>query len=478
MAAITGICIMIKYPAAILCFYIAFVVVYKSIKDKKYKEIAILAVLSIGIIAAVMFVIAPNLFTDMPNAISTFLQEARPNHLGSDGLGVGGNLLYYLQTVANDFGYLSIVYFAAGVLFLVFNRHYEHFAILVSAAYWVCLSFLALHWLRWGIPMFTGFVIVVAIGIVWLFHLVYKHLHQRALLYQLFSLCFAAIVTLSAVNLIISGLAVTRYNVLKDTRVTAMEYCKEHNINGNNSIFEGYTPLSPTLKLASTKYQEFEWQDGKLRPIKRNASKKYFVLSSSFWWRYAAESGKYSDEAAVYNGLNEYFPLLYMNESYNYYSSPMEIRNIISGCKYLFSAQADTGNNIYIFDLQPELVEIHPLANDSLCLYAGENQSGTLLELSDNSYSWGVYNDGEWVTFIAQDSNKAIEAVGVENVDGAVLQLADVKDTGAQKWRIQQETDYVFIFSPNNMVLTYEDNALVLKPFTGYENQRWFINKV
>lgn len=35
IALITGICITIKYPAAIVCSYIAFIVIYKCIKDKK-----------------------------------------------------------------------------------------------------------------------------------------------------------------------------------------------------------------------------------------------------------------------------------------------------------------------------------------------------------------------------------------------------------------------------------------------------------
>ena len=83
----TGIAVTIKYPAAILCVLIAAMVIYRCVRDRKYGRMIGYGILSILLLLAVMFVIAPNLFLDFKNVYETLTFEARPNHLGADGLG-------------------------------------------------------------------------------------------------------------------------------------------------------------------------------------------------------------------------------------------------------------------------------------------------------------------------------------------------------------------------------------------------------
>ena len=90
----TGIAVTIKYPAAILCVVIAIMVIHRCVLDRQYGRIFGYGIMSILLLLAVMFVIAPNLFLDFQNVYETLMFEARPNHLGADGLGWFGNLVY------------------------------------------------------------------------------------------------------------------------------------------------------------------------------------------------------------------------------------------------------------------------------------------------------------------------------------------------------------------------------------------------
>lgn len=241
IALITGICITIKYPAAIVCSYIAFIVIYKCIKDKKgFKEIFVLGMSSILIILAAIFVIAPNLYTDFGNVVSTFIAEARPNHIGQDGLGFFGNMRFYFKTILESMGILSGPLFLAGCGFLIKNRKASHFPLLISGIYWVCLSVLSLFWVRWGVPMFLTYIILVSIGLVWIWDLLQKQDKGRYLV-----TIPAVLMALLITNNLVTGIKITKWSTVKDTRIVAMDYCEENGVTAENSIYEGYTPLAP-----------------------------------------------------------------------------------------------------------------------------------------------------------------------------------------------------------------------------------------
>ena len=56
------------------------------------------------VVLATVFVIAPNIGADVSSVAASLVKEARPAHLGADGLGFGGNLLFYSKTCFANYG--------------------------------------------------------------------------------------------------------------------------------------------------------------------------------------------------------------------------------------------------------------------------------------------------------------------------------------------------------------------------------------
>lgn len=478
IAAVTGICISIKYPAAIMCAYIAFIVFYKvfkdgkGIKDKKsWKEIVIFGFSAILIILLVIFMIAPNLYTDFSNVVATFITEARPNHLGQDGRGFLGNMKFYIQAIAESFGLSSAVLFAAGSVFLIKNRRYQHFPLLISGIYWICLSKLALYWVRWGLPMFLAYIIITAIGGVWLYEQAASLKKWKKVYRIAVTACIAVLLT----NTVVSGMKVSKWSILKDTRIEAMGFCEENHITKANSVYEGYTPL--VTDFWGSQYESFELKDGVLKINEKNAAKKYYVLSDSFRGRYRREAEKYPEAMAIYDHLDTSYPLIYTITGEDYKSSPFELQSIRYGLEYLLGKKNLTGLPIYIYDLQPEYKTLQPYGREDVYVSALGTEAGSAAELSEIPYEWVAYDDGKATSFISRESNRALDVTDGVFASGTQMQIWDVTEGENQKWTIQKEDGYFYILSKDNLALTCEDNQIMLRPFTKADSQKWVFGK-
>lgn len=478
IAAVTGICISIKYPAAIMCLYIAFIVFYKCFKESKgikdkesWKEIIFSGVSAVLIIIAVIFIIAPNLYTDFGNVVSTFITEARPNHLGQDGRGFIGNMRFYLETIANSFGIISAFMFLSGAAFLIKNRRYQHFPLIISAIYWVCLSKLSLYWVRWGLPMFISYIILTAIGAVWL----YEKAGFGRKWSKAFQTLVAVLTLILLTNAVVSGMKVSKWSVLTDTRVEAMAFCEENNITKENSIYEGYTPL--VTDYWGEQYKSFELKDGVLKVKEKDAAKKYYVLSEVFRGRFRKEAEKYPEAMAIYDNLDTSYPLIYKIKGENYESSAFELKNILYGLEYLFGNKNLTGQPIYIYDLQPDYKTLQPYGQKEKYVSAQDTEAGAVLKLSDTPYSWVMYDDDGAISFISQASNRAVETAKKKKSSETRLQTGDVTGRKNQKWTVQEEDGFLYILSKDNLALTCEGNAVVLRPFVMADNQKWILEE-
>lgn len=471
IALITGICITIKYPAAIVCSYIAFIVIYKCVKDKKgWKEIFILGSSSILIILAAIFVIAPNLYTDFGNVVTTFMTEARPNHIGQDGLGFFGNMKFYFTTIMESLGILSGPLFLAGCGFLIKNRRYDHFPLLISGIYWVCLSVLSLFWVRWGIPMFLSYIILVSIGLVWIWDIVAKQKNGKY-----FTLIPVCVLSLLMANNIVSGVKVTKWSTVKDTRIEAIDYCQEHDITTENSIYEGYTPLA-TDAGPGAQFIAFQFDGDKIKPQERYTAKKYFVLSSSFRKRYINDAENYPEIAAFYQGLDEQFPLLYSIDAEGYRESPWEIPNIFYGLQYIFSENGPTGLPIYIYDLEPEYYSIKAYEENTY-LSAETIEDGADITLTEKPYRWSIYEDEKGQSLISEEANRALDVTDGVFAADTNLQLWSVTGGEAQKWEIQEKDGYCYLITQNQLAVTRKDETVTLQPFTGDDDQKWIVDE-
>lgn len=471
IALITGICITIKYPAAIVCSYIAFIVIYKCIKDKKgFKEIFVLGMSSILIILAAIFVIAPNLYTDFGNVVSTFITEARPNHIGQDGLGFFGNMRFYFKTILESMGILSGPLFLAGCGFLIKNRKASHFPLLISGIYWVCLSVLSLFWVRWGVPMFLTYIILVSIGLVWIWDLLQKQDKGRYLV-----TIPAVLMALLITNNLVTGIKITKWSTVKDTRIVAMDYCEENGVTAENSIYEGYTPLAPDAG-PGAQFIAFQMEEDGIKPQERYTAKKYLVISSSFKKRYLNEADHYPEIAAVYQEIDKQYPLIYSIDSEDYKASPWEIPNILYGFQYIFAKNGPTGLPIYVYDLEPDYYTIKSY-EDQKYLSANGGEDGAKVMISEETYHWSIYEDEKGQSLISEAANRALDVTDGILEEDTNLQLWTVTGGEAQKWEIQEEDGFCFLVTKNQLAVTRNGEHISLQPFTGAEEQKWIIEE-
>ena len=288
---IIGIGITIKYPAAVLCMPLAFMIIYRAaVIEKNLSAIWKSGIIGGLIICAVIFVIAPNLFTDFGRVYSTVLKEARPNHLGADGLGFAGNFIFYLRNAIENLGWESALLACLGI-YTIFKscQRVALFSVGIGIVYWIFISVLSLHWLRWGIPIFFYYDMAVAIGIGKVADFLVNNSACKKTINYIACAILSLLSILVLFNVFISGIAITRFSLLTDTRVAALEWCNRNGITKSNTLYEIYTPFAPSEGDWNVIIKLFELKKNKLVLKDKLKSKKYVMFSSSFRNRFLRE---------------------------------------------------------------------------------------------------------------------------------------------------------------------------------------------
>lgn len=346
-AAVIGVCITIKYNGAILCLPLALAVIYRSVREKCGRDILRLGILSVLLVVGTVFVIAPNLFLDYKVVIANILREARPNHLGADGLSFSGNLKFYLLDISEAFGILTPPLALWGAVCLLRERQRGSLCLLTGLIYWVCMSVLKLHWSRWGIPMYPFYLILVGTALA--------DLRKRAAAMPkgggLVS-CGAAAFTLALLcNAILLGACDTKALLVPDSRALALSDFAQMGITAENSVYEGYTPFDPAGYLDKT--DAFRQTEAGIEPTQENSQKAYFIMSDSFYIRYRSEPERYADKIAVYEAVAEKYPVVYKLEpNGNRRVSKWILRDILDCLDYLRQNVTCGGSAITVYALR------------------------------------------------------------------------------------------------------------------------------
>ena len=354
---VIGIGITIKYPAAILCIPLAFMVLYYAIVIAKQPSIIFkYAIVSVLIIGATIFIIAPNLYADIDNVYATLLTEARSIHLGADGLGFWGNFHYYLKTAIGNLGYESIVLACIGGYSLIKSKQqsFQIYTFGIGIVFWFCLSTLPLHWVRWGIPIYYFYILIVAVGIGFVtdFFTTFKKefcVYGKNI-YRLLAFLFTMFVLL---NTFISGCAITKSKLLCDTRISSKKFCDYSCITKNNTLYESFTLFAPRFVSHNQVLKFFDLTKTGIRLKKDFESKKYLMFSDVFRNCFFAEPERYTSAIAVFTEIDNKYKLLHKEvPDGNYMQRPEMIDNIFYSFQYLFSHINTTGSTIYIYKLK------------------------------------------------------------------------------------------------------------------------------
>ncbi len=348
---IIGIGITIKYPAAILCFPLACMVIYRNILEhKKPLEILKKAFRSILLIGATVFIIAPNLITNIYQVYLHIVIESEPDHLSAGGLGFGGNMFFYLKSMFTDIGFISVLFACIGIVFAVMHNRIRMLSLCVGVMYWICISVLSLHWLRWGIPIYPFYFITVAIGCAFMICFIDEQFQNSSYLHIVLPLAYVPVVLL-LLSVTLSGVCITKYSTLKDLRNTVSEYLNGHTqINRENTLYEVYTPFDPNDGIHAISCFYFD-DDHNLCLKEGYESKQYLMISSSAKMRYFMEQEKYPVACEIYEEIDKKYKIVYQEIADGGYVTDMSIiKNIISSVTYLLSEKHTAGGGILGFD--------------------------------------------------------------------------------------------------------------------------------
>lgn len=286
-----------KYPG-ILSFGIVLATIgiraFNNDKQKKSPDWGFIlkaAGLSLLIIAVTVLVVAPSLLLHFDTAWRQIIQEARPYHLGSDGLGWGGNLLFYLKDFYSNVGLLICVFAAVGLAAAILTKDPAMLLLFFGGGYWIALSVLPLHHSRWSLPMMSTPLFLAAVGVSFLW-LKAKH-HKGG------KIAVAFLILAGFVPFMLKGTVTSLMLTWQDTRNEALRYMEENDIAKDQTVSDGYSPYNPSNKNDIYAFDIF-----------RPGEKKYLVLSSFMGERFAAEPERYSAENAFYANARSHLTLV------------------------------------------------------------------------------------------------------------------------------------------------------------------------
>jgi hypothetical protein len=283
-----------KYPG-LLSLGIVFVgiIIYFSRNETKSINLKLKSILleflkysAVYIIA--LFIVAPFIFIEYKAVIEALIRESRSTHLGADNLGWFGNLGFYMRVFYSYSNIIGIVFFCIGLIIsinqVIKKNEMNLLLLFYGFFYWIALSKLGLHWERWALPMYISPLLLISLGIsvVW----------KRKQVNKIFEIIIIIIISVYFIHQLIFSLSVPMRMKYDDTRYISLKYCEENEINNNNSIYEGYTPLFPTRPILLFD----EYQSSK-------EDYEYVILSSHMFGRYYAESERYQNEVLMYERI-------------------------------------------------------------------------------------------------------------------------------------------------------------------------------
>lgn len=342
-----GISVTIKYPAAIMAAYIALVVMVRSVRDKEARRILPRAALCVLVTAVTVFVIASNLFWDVQQVITIIRHEARPSHLGADGLSPKGNLLFYLESIAAVLGYSGAVPAILGLVYILLHRKKEHAPLLLPALFWVCLSMLKLHWVRWGIPMFVGYLLLAAIGGAWLVHITRKISRKPVRIISL--VLVIMLIVLCGANMVITCVSHSLFASAPSSYDVGNTLLREMGITPENSIFEAYTPFALDNPVNGAQYDRFTFEGGRVVPKAEDKNKLYFITNPSYWDMYAKQQELYPLATPTYNTIREQYEMVYTADVALFENMMAEWQNIPRQLKDIASYPFLTGAPFVVY---------------------------------------------------------------------------------------------------------------------------------
>lgn len=351
MGILVGAGITTKYPAALMSLFGLVIVLYRARLDGTYipgfKHISIAALA----VVVTVFLVSPNLITDLPTVLQWLQSEARPNHLGADGLGFFGNMHFYFTTffsvphsTSNDIAYMCwelILPLTIGILTISSRNHHHLIALTPGVFLFFVLSMFALHWVRWGLPMYVAPLIVCGVGIHAGFKKAASFINNwkrasknsdHAITWCNASwIAFSTFSVLILGNFIISSAVLGKAGIATPTRIAAQNYCIHNDITAENCAFDGYTPFS----MRDPAFSQNSFPDGSDDLTPNDEKIEYVMIGSYMYERYSRSNPNHTSAINYYEKIDKGCQKLRTWKSTRINQPGPSILNIIEKIKYL-----------------------------------------------------------------------------------------------------------------------------------------------
>jgi hypothetical protein len=230
----------------------------------------------------VLFLVTPFLFLNFSGAFSAISGESKSTFLGADNLGYLGNLLFYAKGYVDAAGIVSLLFMAFGTAFVFRER--SLLPLLFSFFYAICLSALGIHFVRWALPMYVGPLLLASIGLHRSFLFLKAKTGRGGALAVLGFLC-----ALPLTSILLSSVATTSRMTLQDTRAVSRQWCDEHGLTAENTVYDGKSPFRPSgMKTVN---------------FPGSSSTQFVIVSSDMYDRYLKEKARYKKQARMYTNI-------------------------------------------------------------------------------------------------------------------------------------------------------------------------------
>ena len=281
-----------KYPGILTCGMIGLMIMVCH--RKNIKTLIKHAFVTLGLYVAFILVIFPNLLWDYHAILERIQIENRPIHMGSDGLGFIGNILFYVQRFFYSWqggDVVLVAFLVSGMVYLGLVRERRNIVFSVLPIWWILLSTRALHWDRWGVPMYAGALLICAVGLGhWVAMVGRKKFIKISLL--------SVIVGVYLYFPLARTLEMDASLCAVDTREIAYEKANELGITAQNSIFDDSTPFYPRGNNGVSWTNKTSLVDGQL--VVNEVGKRFIIQSSRQLKLLKKEPERYPEKLAKY----------------------------------------------------------------------------------------------------------------------------------------------------------------------------------
>ena len=232
MSLATACATMEKWHAAVGCFYIAFVVIYEK---RNIKEIIKEGCIALITYVGGMFLIAPNMFWDIKDAIGGVIYMYEYD---ADGVTPYGELmLRYIGHLHCYIGIIGLVVLVLGCMTILREHAAKYFVLLLGFIKLGALGFLNRGFPRWGLEFYFTVLLVISVGLVTLIK------SDHSLLKWAGRVSVGIICCCFLLGSILVYIVAVRSD--QDTRLQQEKFCAENGILREESIFDFYTGFDP-----------------------------------------------------------------------------------------------------------------------------------------------------------------------------------------------------------------------------------------